>query len=111
MDHHWVDIHCKPAQPPSLFPSSLNLQKMFLIHKKNKPKKSEKQKGQSDEDFFGNTDYISGDLPAAAKMKGWMKWKQQQQQAQREQLKRVSLCPYGRLLTSFNKVIIAWCER
>ena len=40
--------------------------------KKTKPKgtkKSKKPKGRSDEDLFGNTDDIFGDLPAAAKTK------------------------------------------
>ena len=42
--------------------------------KKTKPKgtkkeKSKKSKGRSDEDLFGNTDDIFGDLPAAAKPK------------------------------------------
>lgn len=42
--------------------------------KKTKPKgtekkKSKKPKGRTDEDLFGNTDDIFGDLPAAAKTK------------------------------------------
>ena len=40
----------------------------------------------------------------------WNEVKQLQQQSQREQLKRVSLPPYGLLLASFDKIIIVWCE-
>ena len=67
--------------PPPHFSLSFSLQPQAAegdIHaiegskKKTKPKgtkKSKKPKGRSDEDLFGNTDDIFGDLPAAAKTK------------------------------------------
>ena len=66
--------------------------------KGSKKEKSKKPKGRSDEEAFGNTDEIFGDLPAAAKTKSPKAKKKKkveqrrqllQQLPQREQLKRV----------------------